>query len=232
MTNLVPWCPMTGTCDPAFSISTTTPPSAVTWDLRRRSSLCRGISTGRISVDRSRKRVRNCETCQRVKSAPALRAPLHPPPLPPDVWSSVSMNFVFGLPPDRQKRAGVVVFVDLLSKMVHLASVRATVTAEATAKIFLGVMFRHHRSPGNIVSDRDPRLMSAFWPRLFELLGTRLSMSTASSATSCTVTRRRCSLGVTSARWPSSRSTTQFTLRRACRRSSSCLRATHVFRGC
>ena len=33
--------------------------------------------------------------------------------------------------------------------------------------------------PKNIVSDRDPRFTSAFWTSLFELLGTKLQMSTA-----------------------------------------------------
>lgn len=43
----------------------------------------------------------------------------------------------------------------------------------------MDVVFRHHGLPDNIVSDRDPRFTSAFWFRLFELPGTRLSMSTA-----------------------------------------------------
>lgn len=126
-----------------------------------------------------RKWVRTCETCQRVKAAPAVRAPLRPLPVPKDAWSSISMDFVFGLPPDKLQRTGIVVFVDRLSKMVHMAPVHATVTAEETAAIFLDVVFRHHGLPDSIVSDRDVRFTSAFWTRIFQLLGSRLSMSTA-----------------------------------------------------
>ncbi|GMF36768.1 unnamed protein product [Phytophthora fragariaefolia] len=90
------------------------------------------------------------------------------------------MDFVFGLPRDTQGRTGVLVFVDRFSKMLHLAPVAASITAKQTAAIFVDVVYRHHGLPSSIVSDRDPRFTSAFWRELFQLLGTRLCMSTAS----------------------------------------------------
>jgi hypothetical protein len=89
------------------------------------------------------------------------------------------MNFIFGLPADAHDRTGVLGFVDRFSKMVHLAPVHATVTAEESAATFVDIVFRHHGLPIDIVSDRDPRFTSAFRTRLFQLLGTRLRMSTA-----------------------------------------------------
>lgn len=89
------------------------------------------------------------------------------------------MGFIFGLPRDARGRTGVVVFVDKFSKMVHNAPVSVNIIAEETAAIFLDVVFRLHSLPETIVSDRDPRFTSAFWTRLFELLGSRLLMSTA-----------------------------------------------------
>ncbi|KAE9173591.1 hypothetical protein PF005_g26205 [Phytophthora fragariae] len=89
------------------------------------------------------------------------------------------MDFIFGLPRDAKGRTGVLVFVDRFSKMVHLAPVAAEVTADVSAELFLDLVFRHHGLPESIVSDRDPRFTSAFWTRLFALLGTRLLMSTA-----------------------------------------------------
>ena len=47
-----------------------------------------------------RKYVRTCEICQRVKPAASSQAPLRSLPVPTDSWKSVSMDFVFGLPPD------------------------------------------------------------------------------------------------------------------------------------
>ena len=77
-----------------------------------------------------------------------------------DSWQSVSMDFIFGPPPDHLGRSGAVVFVDRPSKMVHLAAVKASASAEDTAELFLHIVFRHHGLPDTIVSDRDPRSTS------------------------------------------------------------------------
>ncbi|OWY95175.1 LOW QUALITY PROTEIN: reverse transcriptase [Phytophthora megakarya] len=126
-----------------------------------------------------RKWVRTCEICQRVKPSPSSQAPLRPLPIPTQAWSSVSMDFVFGLPPDERGRTGVLVFVDRFSKTVHFVPVSATVTAEESVVHFIYTFFRHHGMPASIVSDRDPLFTSAFWSKLFEIVGTKLKMSTA-----------------------------------------------------
>ncbi|KAE8905878.1 hypothetical protein PF003_g10293 [Phytophthora fragariae] len=126
-----------------------------------------------------RKWVRSCEICQRVKPALSKQAPLRPLPIATSAWRSVSMDFIFGLPRDDEGRTGVLVFVDRFSKMVHLAPVAEEVTADESAELFLDLVCRHHGLPESIVSDRDPRFTSAFWTRLFALLGTHLLMSTA-----------------------------------------------------
>ena len=62
--------------------------------------------------------------------------------------------------------------------MTHLVTDYATITAAETAAHFVDAVFRHHGLPENIVTDRDPRFTSAFWTSFFELLGTKLQMST------------------------------------------------------
>uniref|UniRef100_A0AAV1U9I1 Integrase catalytic domain-containing protein n=1 Tax=Peronospora matthiolae TaxID=2874970 RepID=A0AAV1U9I1_9STRA len=89
------------------------------------------------------------------------------------------MDFIIGILPDEKNPTGVLVFADRFSKMMHFAPVSAHITAETTAQIFIDLIFRHHGLPESIVSDRDPRFTSAFWATLFQLLGTRLLMSTA-----------------------------------------------------
>ncbi|KAG3127025.1 hypothetical protein PI126_g22057 [Phytophthora idaei] len=127
-----------------------------------------------------RKYVRTCcEMCQRVKPAAFSQAPLQTLPTPPECWQSISMDFVFGLPPDSKRRPGVVVFVDRFSKMVHLAAVPAEVTAVQTARLFVDMVFKHHGMPLDIVSDRDPRFTARFWQEVLTRLGTQLSMSPA-----------------------------------------------------
>uniref|UniRef100_H3GZA0 Integrase catalytic domain-containing protein n=1 Tax=Phytophthora ramorum TaxID=164328 RepID=H3GZA0_PHYRM len=90
----------------------------------------------------------------------------------------MSMDFVFGLPKDSDGNTGIVVFVDRLSKMAHLAAVPDTIDGKGTAKLFIDLVFRQHGLPESIVSDRDPRFTGKFWSSVFKVLGTRLDMST------------------------------------------------------
>ncbi|KAG3078282.1 Transposon Tf2-9 polyprotein [Phytophthora idaei] len=122
------------------------------------------------------------ETCQRVKPARHASPPLQSLPIPADCRKSMSLDFVFGLPANdhgNTGNTGILVFVCRLSKMVHLAPVPDTVTGEQAARLFVNGVFRHHGLPETFVSDRDPRFTAAFWQTLFQLLGTRLHMSTA-----------------------------------------------------
>ncbi|GMF61372.1 unnamed protein product [Phytophthora fragariaefolia] len=89
------------------------------------------------------------------------------------------MDIAFGLPPDAAGNTGVVVFVDRLSKMAHLAAVPDTIDGEGTASLFLDRVSRQHGLPEAVVSDRDPRFTGKFWTSIFAVLGTRLDMSTA-----------------------------------------------------
>ncbi|POM78604.1 Hypothetical protein PHPALM_3848 [Phytophthora palmivora] len=88
----------------------------------------------------------------------------------------MSLDFVIGLPADDRGNIGILVFVCRLSKMVHLAPARDKVTEKQAAQLFLDSVFRYH---GLLVSDRDPRFTGVFWDTLFQLLGTKLTMSTA-----------------------------------------------------
>ncbi|POM64538.1 Putative retroelement [Phytophthora palmivora] len=123
--------------------------------------------------------VKTCERRQRVKPSGHASALLQSLPVPADCWKLMSLDFVFGLPADDKGTTGILVFVCRLSKMMHLAPVRDKVTGKQAAQLFLDSVFRYHGLPETIVSDRDPRFPGAFWDTLFQLLGTRLTMSTA-----------------------------------------------------
>ena len=89
------------------------------------------------------------------------------------------MDFVFGFPEDAHKNNGILVFVDRFSKMVHLAAVPESITAQGCACFFIDTIFRLHGLPRELVSDRDPRFTAEFWQSVFRSLGTRLKMSTS-----------------------------------------------------
>ena len=50
---------------------------------------------------------------------------------------------------------------------------------EKLAKLYVKDIFRLHGAPITIVSDRDPRFTSRFWPSLQNAMGTKLNFSTA-----------------------------------------------------
>ena len=89
------------------------------------------------------------------------------------------MDFVFGLPKDLDGSTGILVFVDRLSRMAHLAAVPDSIDGKGTDLLFIDRLFRQHGLPLAIVSDRDPRYTGKFWKTIFKVLGTRLDMSTA-----------------------------------------------------
>ena len=51
------------------------------------------------------------------------------------------MNFVFDLPNDSDGNTGIVVFVDRLSKMAHLAFVPDSIDGGGTALLFIDRVF-------------------------------------------------------------------------------------------
>ena len=75
------------------------------------------------------------------------------------------MDFIFGLPVSNGF-TGVMTIVDRLTKMVRLHPCTETITAQGAAGIFLDRIVRDFGVPRTVVSDRDPRFVSAFWKAL------------------------------------------------------------------
>uniref|UniRef100_A0AAV1TDH0 Integrase catalytic domain-containing protein n=1 Tax=Peronospora matthiolae TaxID=2874970 RepID=A0AAV1TDH0_9STRA len=89
------------------------------------------------------------------------------------------MDFVFGKPKDAHKNSGILVFVDRLSKMVHLVAVPESISAQGCARVFIDTIFRPHGLPRDLVFDWDPCFTAEFWQSVFRSLGTSLTMSTS-----------------------------------------------------
>jgi hypothetical protein len=124
--------------------------------------------------------VRSCDACQRNKpSQQATAGLLQSLPIPDQPWQQVTMDLITQLPKSSRGYDAIVVFVDKLTKMVHLAATRTEVTTPQLAEIFWTTVVRHHGLPASIVSDRDPRFTGHFWRALWKCLGTQLTMSTA-----------------------------------------------------
>eukprot|EP00798_Chlamydomonas_sp_ICE-L_P006677 gene6677-biopygen1870 len=67
------------------------------------------------------------------------------------------LDLITALPPTTSGHDAIAVFVDKLSKMVHVAPCSTTVSAVGFAAIYLDTVVRHHGIPKKLLSDRDAR---------------------------------------------------------------------------
>src|SRR5215469_16943190 len=89
------------------------------------------------------------------------------------------MDFITRLPRTPSGFDAITVFVDRLTKMIHLCPGKTTDSAPDVAHQFLSTVFKLHGLPSQIISDRDSRFTGHFWKALMSLLKVQLGMSTA-----------------------------------------------------
>ena len=124
------------------------------------------------------KYVKECDACQRNKKVRhreyGLLQPLEVPYAP---WSSISMDFIVGLPTVHGYNQ-IWTVVDRFSKIVHFITLKST-SARELVDSFIKEIWRLHGLPLDIVSDRDTRFTSNFWAAVMKKLDVKLNMSTA-----------------------------------------------------
>lgn len=123
--------------------------------------------------------VASCVTCQTIKYSTAAPAGLlQPLEMPERIWEDLALDFIVGLP-NSKGNTTILVVVDRLTKYAHFGALSSNFTASKVAELFCNMVIKLHGLPRTLVSDRDPIFTSQFWQRLFELMGTRLQMSSA-----------------------------------------------------
>lgn len=124
--------------------------------------------------------VSSCHSCQRNKVSRQCPAGLlQSMPVPEAPWQSVGLDFITQLPETTSGNTQIVVFVDRLTKMCHLAALPTSATALDVAYTFMDKVFKLHGLPRTLVSDRDSKFTSLVWREIMRLLGTKLLLSTA-----------------------------------------------------
>ena len=89
------------------------------------------------------------------------------------------MDFIVQLLLTKRGFDAIIVFVECLIKRAIFCPTNTTVTALEVTKIFFNNIFKHHRLPQTIISDRDTKFTSKFWRTLFQQLEIKLVISTA-----------------------------------------------------
>jgi len=124
--------------------------------------------------------VRHCNACQRHKASTRKHAGLMQPlPIPGRCWESVSMDLIVKLPQTAANHDSILVFVDRLSKMVHLVPTTESLDAIGFARLFVDHVVRLHGMPATLVFDRGPQFNIKFWEHVCKLTGLRRCMSSA-----------------------------------------------------
>ncbi|KAA0061419.1 reverse transcriptase [Cucumis melo var. makuwa] len=124
--------------------------------------------------------VDRCLICQQVK--PVRQRPggfLNPVPVPEWKWEHITMDFLFGLPCTSSGHDGIWVIVDRLTKTARFIPIKATSTLDQLARLYVDKIVSQYGVPVSIVSDRDPRFTSKFWPSLQKAMETGLKFSTS-----------------------------------------------------
>ncbi|KAK8958304.1 hypothetical protein KSP40_PGU004152 [Platanthera guangdongensis] len=124
--------------------------------------------------------VAKCQTCALVKAeCQKLGGFLKSMPITEWKFDDITMDFVHGLPKSQKGNDAIWVVVDRLTKVSHFIPHRKDDSVEKLSKLYVDNIVRPHGVPRSIVSDRDGRFTSNDWRLVQQMLGTKLSFSTA-----------------------------------------------------
>ena len=73
----------------------------------------------------------------------------------------------------------IVVIMDRFTKMIHLKATTTNISSEEIAKIYQDNIWKLHRIPRKILSDKRPQFALKFMEKLTKALGMKRQLSTA-----------------------------------------------------
>jgi hypothetical protein len=127
-----------------------------------------------------KKHCETCDSCQRVRQNNQKAAGLYQAlPIPLTQWHSISVDLITQLPPTKNGNTCIVVFVDKLTKMIHVVLTGSKYSATILADNFLQNVFRLHGMPSFFISEIDCKFNSSFWKNFFQACYKTINLSTS-----------------------------------------------------
>jgi len=123
--------------------------------------------------------VERCDQCQRMKNrAEMLAGKLRPNEVPERLWQHISVDFITKLPMSKCQDS-ILVVCDRFSKMSHFVATTEKTIAEGLVRLFRDNVWKLHRLPESVISDRKPQFAAGLTKELNKMLGieTKLSMA-------------------------------------------------------
>jgi len=115
--------------------------------------------------------IEGCDTCQHNKNCteqPAGKSMLNS--ILEKLWTHISADFITKLPLV-QGYNSILVVVDWLTKIVHFVPTTKKTSAEELARLFRDNVWKLHRLPESIISDRGPQFAAGLMRELNGMLG-------------------------------------------------------------
>jgi len=94
------------------------------------------------------------------------------------VWTHISVDFITKLPLV-QGYDSILVVVDRFTKMAHFILTTEKTSAEELAQLFRDNIWKLHRLPDSIISDRGPQFAAGIMRELNRMLRIEMKLSTA-----------------------------------------------------
>ena len=122
--------------------------------------------------------VEGCDACQCNRNhTEQLAEKLMPNSVPEKPWVHILADFITKLPL-AQGYNSILVVVDRLTKIVYFIPTTEKTSAEELARLFRNNMWKLHRLPKSIISDRGPQFAVGLMKELNEMLGIKSKLST------------------------------------------------------
>ena len=120
-----------------------------------------------------------CDLCQQMKNkTEEVVGKLKLGKVPEKSWTYILVDFITKLPIVAGKDA-ILVVCDRLSKMTHFVATMEGTTVEGLARLFRDNIWRLHRLPESVVSDRGLQFAMELTRELNKMFGIQMKLSTA-----------------------------------------------------